>query len=132
MRPRTGGVASLLVVLVIMAEACASGPPPAAHVKSRSVARIDWVDCGAGLECATLSVPLDYSNPGARHISIALIRKRATQPLARIGSVLLNPGGPGGSGIEFLRGSLPLLKNLNTRFDLVAWDPRGVGQSTPV
>jgi pimeloyl-ACP methyl ester carboxylesterase len=79
-----------------------------------------------------LQVPLDYAHPSGRTISIALIRKQATGSAAKIGSILLNPGGPGESGLEFLRGDLASLRNLNNRFDLVSWDPRGVAGSTPV
>jgi pimeloyl-ACP methyl ester carboxylesterase len=77
-------------------------------------------------------VPLDYSNPDKDTINIGLIRKPATGPTRRIGSLLINPGGPGASGITFLRGSAAGLTNLNKRFDLVGFDPRGVGQSAPV
>jgi len=77
-------------------------------------------------------VPLDYSHPTGRLISLALIRKRATDQGHRIGSLLLNPGGPGASGVDFLRSSSTLFTNLNSRFDLVSWDPRGVNSSAPV
>jgi pimeloyl-ACP methyl ester carboxylesterase len=95
-------------------------------------ATVAWSDCGGGFQCATLQVPLDYSNAQGRQISVALIRKQVTDPSRRLGSVLMNPGGPGGSGIRFLRDAAYLFKDLNTRFDLVSWDPRGVGASTPV
>lgn len=93
---------------------------------------ISWSDCGAGFQCGSLTVPLDYANPEKDTIKIGLVRKRATDPARRIGSLLINPGGPGASGIEFLRGSASSLTNLNKRFDLVGFDPRGVGQSSPV
>jgi pimeloyl-ACP methyl ester carboxylesterase len=79
-----------------------------------------------------LQVPLDYDHPQARTISLSLLRIRARGTANRIGSILLNPGGPGESGIEFLRGDLGSLSGLNQRFDLVTWDPRGVAESTPV
>ena len=94
--------------------------------------KITWRDCGGGFQCGTLQVPLDYSNRYGRKIALALIRKPAASRTDRIGSVLFNPGGPGGSGIDFLRGTVDMLRNLNHRFDLVSWDPRGVGASTPV
>ena len=65
-------------------------------------------------------------------ISLALIRKTATNPSTRLGSLLINPGGPGGSGIDYLRGDVRTYANLNRSFDLVSWDPRGVSASTPV
>jgi pimeloyl-ACP methyl ester carboxylesterase len=60
------------------------------------------------------------------------VRRPATDPTNRIGSLLINPGGPGASGVDFVRGDAPALTNLNRRFDLVGFDPRGVGQSAPV
>jgi len=91
-----------------------------------------WQPCGK-LECATLQVPLDHAAPNGRKIGIALNRQRAIDPKRRIGSLLVNPGGPGGSGVE----SLPLiLARLSTevkaQFDIVSFDPRGVGKSAPV
>jgi pimeloyl-ACP methyl ester carboxylesterase len=75
---------------------------------------------------------LDYSHPESGTIGIAISRKSATDPTRRIGSVLTNPGGPGASGIQFLRGEAPAMAHLNTRFDLIGFDPRGIGQSAPV
>ena len=74
--------------------------------------------------------PIDYSASNGSTLEIAVARRLATDPDRRIGSLLLNPGGPGGSGIDFLRAfvnSAPT--ELQARFDLVSWDPRGVGES---
>lgn len=90
-----------------------------------------WTNCGNGFQCATLQVPLDYAHPDAGTITIALNRKPATDQANRIGSVLTNPGGPGASGIHFLQGEAASMTQLNKRFDLVGFDPRGIGQSTP-
>jgi len=95
-----------------------------------------WRSCGGdlaglGLQCATLQVPLDYGDPHGPMIGIALDRLPATG--RRIGSLLINPGGPGASGIEFLPGVTPGLSSaLKSRFDIVGFDPRGVGASDPV
>ena len=93
-----------------------------------------WKPCGTPFECATLEVPLDYADPGGRQITLALIRLPAADPGSRIGSLVTNPGGPGGSGVEFLRSSGESLfsQDLRNRFDIVSFDPRGVGDSTPV
>jgi len=93
---------------------------------------IAWKACGGALQCGTVTVPLDYSNPYGDTIKIAVIRKPATDPSHRIGSVLINAGGPGLSGIDYLRRATVLLANLNKRMDLVGFDPRGVGLSAPV
>ena len=121
----------MLVVLVV--SACRLPLPAATHTPSPTTqVELAWTDCTDGFQCTTLQVPLDYSRPEVRQISLALIRKRVTDPSRRIGSLLLNPGGPGGSGVQFLRGFAPYLTNLNTRFDLVSWDPRGIGASTAI
>ena len=94
---------------------------------------LDWRACGAPFECATLQVPLDYANPAGEQIPIALIRLPAGDPSRQIGSLLINPGGPGGSGVDFLRsrGRTVSPQTLRDRFDIVGFDPRGVGASTP-
>lgn len=93
---------------------------------------LDWRSCGS-YECATLRVPLDYTNPSGNQIDLALVRKPAADKSKRIGSLLVNPGGPGGSGVDFVRAWTPVLSSsIRDRFDIVGWDPRGVGQSTPL
>ena len=77
-------------------------------------------------------MPLDYAHPSAGTIDIYLNRKPATNPAQRIGSLLLNPGGPGASGVQFARDGASEFANLNTRFDLVGFDPRGVGASSGI
>lgn len=87
---------------------------------------------GVGWECATLPVPLDYAHPGGKKIGLALIRHAATGPGKRIGSLIYNFGGPGGTGVGTLPGFGSTFSELNTRYDLVSFDPRGVGGSAPV
>ncbi len=91
-----------------------------------------WSSCTGG-ECATLTAPLDYAHPELGTVRIALFRIKARKRAARVGSLLMNPGGPGASGIQLVR-NLPLgfPAELRDRFDLVGWDPRGTGDSTPV
>jgi pimeloyl-ACP methyl ester carboxylesterase len=95
---------------------------------------VRWTDCGGGFECGSVRVPLDYAHPRAGTIQIALNRRSATEPAHRIGSLLVNPGGPGASGLDFVRQVVAAggMKNLNRRFDLVGFDPRGVGRSAPI
>ncbi|MEU9104215.1 alpha/beta hydrolase [Streptomyces xanthophaeus] len=88
---------------------------------------------GAGWECAAMKVPLDYAKPAGETIDLALIRKKATDQGKRIGSLVYNFGGPGGSGVS----TLPSLaskdyKKLGSVYDLVSFDPRGVGDSAGV
>ncbi len=93
-----------------------------------------WKSCGGRLECATLAVPLDYAHPQARKLELALLRLPATDSKHRIGSLLVNPGGPGESGVAIVRsaGLLPFDPELLRRFDLVGFDPRGIGGSSPI
>ncbi|MGH9002373.1 MAG: alpha/beta hydrolase, partial [Acidimicrobiia bacterium] len=91
-----------------------------------------WSRCGS-LQCATLRVPVDYANPTGNTLDLALARRPATSPAARIGSLVFNPGGPGDSGIDALPHELEVLNPvLRQRFDIVSWDPRGIGRSAPI
>jgi len=94
---------------------------------------LTWSGCGDATECATALVPLDWADPARESISLALARHRATGD-DRIGSLLVNPGGPGRSGVDFVTSALTLLvdEKLKSRFDIVGFDPRGVGKSTSV
>jgi len=98
-------------------------------------ARVAWSPCHAELgpfQCGTVQVPLDYDQPDGATISIALVRLPATDPQRRIGSLLINPGGPGGSGVSFtiFVGPSVYSDEVRARFDLVGFDPRGIARST--
>ena len=100
-------------------------PPPAAPVA--------WSPCGAGLQCGTLVVPLDYAQPRGPTIPIALARHPAEDPGARLGSLVIDPGGPGVSGVDDMANELrALTPQLLADFDIVLFDPRGVERSDPV
>lgn len=112
-----------------------SSPPPGSPAGTERFyqQKISWADCEGGFECADVKVPLDYAKPAAGDLEIAVVRKRASRQSARIGSLLVNPGGPGGSGNQFLRNAGHLFgTDLQERFDLVGFDPRGVSDSDPV
>lgn len=115
------------VVAVPAASAQPAGPP---------VPKLNWQPCGTqfpGFECAVAAVPLDYDQPRGATTNIALSRKPATDKAHRIGSVFLNPGGPGGSGFNFALGfGNRLSTELAGRFDIVGFDPRGIGRSDPL
>jgi pimeloyl-ACP methyl ester carboxylesterase len=93
---------------------------------------VSFSNCGNGFQCASIQVPLDYSHPAVKSISLAIVRKPATDPAHRIGSLLVNPGGPGGSGIDYARSPDVVSAAVAARFDIIGFDPRGVGQSTAV
>ncbi|MCU1498048.1 MAG: proteinase [Acidimicrobiales bacterium] len=90
-----------------------------------------WSTCDGGFECAALDVPVDYDEPGGETLTLALVRRPALDPGRRIGSLLVNPGGPGGSAVDFVEG-VPLPSDVGQRFDIVGFDPRGVGRSDPL
>jgi pimeloyl-ACP methyl ester carboxylesterase len=100
---------------------------PAAGAESAGAHELDWRPCGDRFQCAELKVPLDYSRPGWRTIDLPLIKLPATDPKRRIGTGIGGAGGPGQSGVDLLRDLGPtLFAPLNERFDLVAFDQRGV------
>lgn len=116
------------------AAARAVKPDSAATAARGTRAHVAWRPCRGGFFCARVQVPLDYDHPAGSQISLALIRLPATRPGARIGSLFVNPGGPGGSGVDFVRQAGPALLTpaVRARFDIVGFDPRGVIRSTPV
>jgi len=131
----TSRVAKVMLFATLILTSCSSNTFASIATTPTPVSKqgqLAWSDCGGGFVCGSVPVPLDYSNPGSGTIDIALIRKPATDQAHRIGSVLTNPGGPGASGIDFLRSEASSMTNLNQRFDLIGFDPRGVGQSAPV
>ncbi len=92
---------------------------------------LEWSDCSDGFECSVFAAPIDYANPENGDLTISVIRKVALGKL--LGSLILNPGGPGGSGIEYTTYvEYVVSKTLRDNFDIVGFDPRGVGESTPV
>ena len=92
--------------------------------------QLSWQDCNDGFECSTLHVPLDYAKPELKSISLAVVRLSSTSATE---SLILNPGGPGGSGIEYARAATYVMtEKLLKNYNIVGFDPRGVGQSTPV
>ena len=122
------------------ATASASAPVPAG-LESFYSQKVSWYACDkkgmdeaksgkdAGFTCAKVKVPLDYDNPGGETIEIA-VKKRAADGES-IGSLFINPGGPGGSGIELVDSAGSYFsKNLTSSYDVVGFDPRGVGAST--
>ncbi|MFI8963970.1 alpha/beta hydrolase [Streptomyces sp. NPDC053493] len=124
---------ALLVGLSSAAVAATLLAAPASASAAPSASSLTWSPCGpAGLgqECATLTVPLDYADPAGRQVSLAVSRIRSTRPEARRGTLLVVPGGPGSSGVQRLgQKGAALGRELDGAYDLVAFDPRGVGGS---
>jgi pimeloyl-ACP methyl ester carboxylesterase len=124
MRLRRASVAVLsCLAFAVLCTGSAGAAPPS----------IDWSDCGESLQCAQVRVPLDWSKPSGRQITLAVSRHLASDPSERIGSLFINPGGPGNSGINnVVKGGAGLDPVFRGRFDIVGWDLRGSGQSTAV
>ncbi|MEU8568812.1 alpha/beta hydrolase [Streptomyces pathocidini] len=94
-----------------------------------------WRPCGVeGFECSSIEVPLDYEKPGGDNVKLAVSRKKAIGPGKRLGSLLVNPGGPGGSAIGYLQSyaGIGYPEAVRARYDIAAVDPRGVARSEPV
>ena len=97
---------------------------------------IDWKDCSDGtspFQCGTVTVPLDYEHPDGRTITIAVRKLPAPDGDAEHGSLFINPGGPGASGVAMMQVMAPMFtEELRGAYDIIGFDPRGVGQSTPI
>ena len=116
-------------------QTAAAGPAPAsppATLAGYYAQKLHWQPCQHGFQCARLLVPFDYRRPAWRRFSLPVIRLAASDPAQRIGSLVLNPGGPGGSGIQYALAARSVVSPaVRARFDVVGFDPRGVGQSVP-
>ncbi len=116
----------------------AQGSAPSGHLPSTDPKlaayygqRLAWRSCDGSDQCATMKVPLSYADPSGESIDLKLIRVPASG--RRVGSLVVNPGGPGGSGIDYAKsGSAGWPQQVTRSFDLVGFDPRGVGLSTPL
>jgi pimeloyl-ACP methyl ester carboxylesterase len=144
---RTGLAAAVCLAVVLPLSGCVSWflPPTAtststptgeqvpAAVESFYHQVVTWTSCGDGMQCATATAPLDWANPADGTIELALIRQPATSGNS-LGSLFVNPGGPGGSGYDFVKDSVDYAtdERLQASYDVVGFDPRGVNRSTPV
>jgi pimeloyl-ACP methyl ester carboxylesterase len=126
-------VAAATTLVAVLATAGGAGVGVGAARTGTDAPKIEWRSCDGG-ECAELAVPLDYENPrDGRTIDVALFRARALDRERRIGSLFVNPGGPGASGVAFARDLVfALPQTLRERFDIVGFDPRGTGRTIPV
>ncbi|MET1007758.1 MAG: alpha/beta hydrolase [Propionibacteriaceae bacterium] len=118
------------------AEARAPGFSAAAEAKKMDAIptpKLDWWSCYGAAQCATTLVPLDYDEPQGAKVELALVKVKARDPEKRVGTLFVNPGGPGGSATYFaLDSSYIFSSDLLDRFDIVGMDPRGVENSQQV
>ena len=107
-------------------------PPDSQGLEKYYSQELVWKKCGRA-ECAGLSVPLDYAEPERESIAIQALRVKASKSSRRVGSLVVNPGGPGASGVDYARFADAIVdRPVRQRFDIVGFDPRGVQRSSPV
>ncbi len=132
-----GKTLAILAALAVVAGCAGTTPAPsrtsATPGQSPAAPVLRWVTGTDGLEMASLQVPRDYAQPAGPQLTITLARLPAADPAQRIGSIVFNPGGPGISGIDTIRYGADTLFTpaMRTRFDIVSFDPRGIGLSSP-
>lgn len=139
---RIAGAAALCALALLGATGCAAGDAvgsdgparsePTAELTRFYTQQADWRDCGSGFQCAAITVPLDYDRPDGATLDVSAKRLPAAGG-DRIGSLLVNPGGPGGSGVDYVTNAANIVSaDVRERFDIVGFDPRGVARSSPV
>ena len=107
--------------------------PPKADLATFYAQTLTWSPCRGGFECSTLEVPVDYHDPGSDTVELALLKVPAGDPDHRVGSLVVNPGGPGAPGTSYASNAkLAFREVLRDDFDIVGFDPRGTGDSDPV
>ena len=121
-----------VLLLAVLAFVALGGSSVSGPEGARAADSINWEACGQ-IECATFAVPLDYSDPDGETIELSLIRIKARDQDKKLGVLMANPGGPGGSANDFVRIWRAVLDaDIRNRFDVVSFDPRGVGESSPI
>jgi len=130
------GARKLLIVITAVAlvlTGCSSTTKESFPDAPNDASTLDWQNCSGNFQCATLKTPIDYSDATLGQFDIAVIRYRDPGQHDRIGSLVINPGGPGVSGIEYARSAQYILSpEVLERYDIVGFDPRGIGASTPI
>jgi len=158
--PRASAFVTILLASALVLSACSSGTPaptptpvvtttapvftptptvtptPTANtaaLKQFLTQKLTWRSCVRTYQCANLTVPLDYANPDGSTLQVQLIKRSARDQKARRGSIVVNPGGPGGSGYDYVAGGGDIVSpSVSEVYDLVGFDPRGVARSAPV
>ena len=157
-RSRVVGATALSVVLATGLAGCSlsgtthTAPPPSPTLTPKPVAtpsgtatatpaglrryyrqHLSWHACRTGDECARVTVPLDYQHPDGQSIRLAVLKVPAQDQAHKVGALVVNPGGPGGSGVDYAANASAYFGGpLRQNYDIVGFDPRGVGDSDPV
>ena len=126
-------VAVALASLIVLTSCAASEPKPLPSLSQYETKELNWRDCYGNYQCATLLVPINYSDLTVGAFSLALLRYQALDQDRRIGSLIVNPGGPGSSGVDYAYSAEYIVSpEILERFDIVGFDPRGVGESSAI
>ena len=122
-----------LVLISLLLTSCSSTTQESFPEADNDVSTLEWSSCYETFQCATLKVPIDYSNESLGQFDIAVVRYRDPNQHDRIGSLVINPGGPGVSGVDYaLNAQYVVNPDVLERYDIVGFDPRGIGASTPI
>lgn len=128
----------IALLSVFLLAACTSTPAPDNSISAKTLddyynQTLTWTDCDGTFECSELTVPLNYENLAGETIQIALKKFPALDQDTKLGSIVVNPGGPGGSGVDYITYyDYQFSRDLYSAFDMVGFDPRGVIRSAPV
>ncbi|MFI0778356.1 alpha/beta fold hydrolase [Streptomyces sp. NPDC021212] len=144
MQPLTRALAGALTAAALVlgagvadADTSVEAGRPSSTSPEEPPSSIGWKPCpenGTPAECGTLRLPIDWARPGGEKFGLAVARLTAADPDRRVGVLLVNPGGPGESGVNFVRqrAETYFSADVRARFDIVGFDPRGIGASSPV
>jgi pimeloyl-ACP methyl ester carboxylesterase len=127
---------ALALSLALLISGCASNTTvkePLSDLAEYENQKLDWQSCYDDFECADLLVPINYADLTVGTFELAVLRYKAQDPKNRIGSLIVNPGGPGGSGVDYAYNAEYIFDpDVLDRFDIVGFDPRGVDRSAPI
>lgn len=126
-------VAVLLASLLLLTSCAATEPEPLSSLSQYETQELNWRDCYGNYQCSSLLVPIDYEDLLVGAFSLSLLRYQALDQDRRIGSLVVNPGGPGSSGVDYAYNAEYIVSpEILERFDIVGFDPRGVGDSAAI
>ena len=120
-----------IAAVAAMLASCAAPSPASSSSDDYYSQEVTWTDCGESLTCTTIAAPTDWSDPQSESISLSLVRHSPASGESQ-GSLFVNPGGPGQSGVALVRDGEAVDEELAAAYDIIGFDPRGVGESTPV
>jgi len=126
-------IAIIIASLLLLTSCATSEPEPLSSLSQYETQELKWRDCYGNYQCSSLLVPIDYADLSVGAFSLSLLRYQALDQDRRIGSLVVNPGGPGSSGVDYAYNAEYIVSpEILERFDIVGFDPRGVGESAAI